>query len=208
MRKITLALVILVFCLSPLFAEQSPLELMTSSAVPTPYDGGMFTGFIIDVVGYGLFIAGGAVTSLDLMTGLILFDVGALSMTIGGTVWTYNMSAKHDAWAATGLPMPNDLKNLSWTLTWASVGCMAGSIVCSFIPDFFVSAILNVVLAGAAGIIETCNAWLVRIEWNPKMNEAYKAKRAEGPEMMPVFTAAYDPAVRGITGFAGVSIQL
>ncbi len=208
MRRTLLLLVAFMLCLTPLFAQQSPLEKMTSSPAPTPYDGGMFTGFVIDVIGYGLFVAGGLVTSLDLTTGIVLFDVGALSMTIGGAVWTGFMSQKHDAFAQEGISVPNDLKNLSWTLVWCPVGCMGGSIIAPLIIEDFAGGLVSLLLAGAAGIIETCNAWLVRIEWNPQLNEAYTAKHAEGPVVTPVITASYDPSTKGIAGLAGISIAL
>jgi hypothetical protein len=208
MRSIVLVLIAFMLCLSPLFAQQSPLELMTSSPVPGPWDDGMFTGFVIDVIGYGLFVAGGLVTSMDLTTGIVLFDVGALSMTIGGTVWTTFMSQKHDAYSLEGISLPEDKKSLSWTLVWCSVGCMGGSIVAPLIIPDFTGGLISILLAGAAGIIETCNAWLVRIEWNPQMNDAYRAKHAEGPEVTPVITAAYDPSTKGFSSYVGVSIAL
>jgi hypothetical protein len=207
MRRTILVLVALLLCLSPLFAEQSPLELMTGSPVPGPYDGGMFTGFVIDVAGYGCFLAGGLLVSVDLGTGLVFYNIGTLTTAIGGTVWTLYMSQKHDAYSKDGIPAPDDLKNLSWTLVWASLGCTAGSAALQIFTDG-VGDIIGIVLGGAAVVIEVCNAWLVRIEWNPKLNDGYSAKHAEGPEVTPIFTASYDPATKGIVGVVGVSIAL
>ncbi len=204
MRKALFALIVLLVFLSPSFAETSPFENMTGSPKPTKFDGGVLTGFVIDVGGYALFLSGGLLTSVDLGLGLTLYNVGGAASVIGGSVWTLFLSQKHDAYVKGKAADITGLKDLSWTLVWCSLGCAVGSAGLQIFTDG-VGDIIGIVLAGAAVIIEVCNAWLVRVEWNPKINTKVAALD-EGPEIRPVVTAYQDPVSKDVIGYLGVSI--
>jgi hypothetical protein len=210
MKKICVVLVLLVVALAPVCAAEQSIGEMLAGGAPGPWDTGIFAGMITDLVGYALFVAGGAVTGIDLGVGIALFDIGSLGMTAGGIVWNTFLDQKNAAYAKEGIAIPADKRGLSWTLVWVSAGCSAGSIVVSLIDSNFTTAIISLLLAGGAAIAETINALGPRTEWTAKLNEGYKARHASAPEpqLVPVVTVQWNRETNSREAYVGVKLAM
>ena len=66
MKKLFTITLFLALPLSPLAAQQSAAQLPAPN-VPGPWDPGIYAGMITDLIGYALFVSGGAIATIDFL---------------------------------------------------------------------------------------------------------------------------------------------
>jgi hypothetical protein len=208
MRKI-LILLLAFLVLAPLVYGQEFRIPILGAGPPGPWDGGIFTGFLTVAVSYGLFIAGGAVISLDFGTGLVLFEIGSIGMPIGGLIWNIFLDQRNAAYKLKKLKVPEGDRAFSWTLTYISLGCAAGAVALPFlINDFLWSMLSGVILGGAAAIFETWNTLGPRTAWTKGLDATIAGKKISEVDVRPVLTLLPATRTRPAGTYIGVNVSL
>jgi len=209
MKKLFTITLFLALPLSPLAAQQSAAQLPAPN-VPGPWDPGIYAGMITDLIGYALFVSGGAIATIDFSTSVALSDVGSLGMTIGGLVWSIFLDQKNAAYADAGISIPTDKRSLSWTLVWVSAGCTAGSVVVALADESFTGGLISFILVAAAAVVETINATGPRQKWAAALNEGYRAQNSSlsGPAVFPEVALLKESDTKQLDLYLGMKLSL
>jgi hypothetical protein len=208
MRKVCAILLALLIIVPSLSAQAFKIPIL-GAGPPGPWDSGMLTGFLIEAVGYGLFIASGTVISMDFTTGLVLYGIGSVAMPVGGLVWNTFLDQRHAAAKKKKLRVPEAERALSWTLTYVAAGCAAGAVVVPMlINDTLWSGLSGVILGGVAAIIETWATLGPRTTWTQKLDATFAGKKISQVEAQPVFGVIRDPGSNVPRILVGLNVSI
>ena len=147
--------------------------------------GGLVTGFVFDILGYGLFLAGGAFTSQNLALGLALADVGGLSMTIGAVIGTTSMTIRHRAFVNAGTHPNTKRKAGSWVLTSLTLAFFGAGIGLGVAAEDIGMGIASICMNATAVILETVNFLSTRKKWNEALTASVSSGRLQKVRIVP-----------------------
>ena len=180
-------------------------KALTEAGVPVnAARGGIITGGVIDLVGFTLFMVGGAVSSRNLGVGLNLAYSGGGLLTVGSVVSSVSYTARHKAYRDAGYGVTTGRRAGSWVLTGLTLACYGGSLGVGMASDGSLGlALTSIGLNGAAAIFEMVNLLTVR----PKWDAALRAGAAKKPSasVYPLFQAGRNPAL-GSSWVLGVGV--
>lgn len=176
-----------------------------AGAPVTAARGGIVAGAIVDLTGFALFVAGGAVSGMNLGVGLALNFTGGGLLTAGSVVSSASYQLRHKAYRQAGFDVETGYQTGAWVLTGLTVACYGGSLGVGLVADNLGLALASVGLNGVAAILEVVNLITVRPKWNNALLEHAAARRTV--RLYPVVLSAADPTAgsRGaLLGLGGV----
>ena len=161
---------------------------------------GLVTGAVFDIIGFGLFVGGGAASAagpemLGLSLGLIYGGGGLL--TIGSLISTVSMQVRHSAYVNAGYDPPGGRKAGAWTLTVLTLGCFGGGMGLTMAAGeddtgLFIAGLSTV---GLGAILEIVNMMSVRKKWDSQLKQSRDQRQARRGDR-PVLQLREEPRGR------------
>jgi hypothetical protein len=191
---------------NPALAETLLLKenARTAGAPVDRAKGGIVTGLVIDMIGFGLFIGGGAVVSINLGVGLMLAYLGASIVSVGSTVSTISFTVRHSAYVNAGFNPSGGRRVAAWILTSFTIGTFAGGIGMGVASAGDIGlAIGSICMNGASVIIEIIN-FMVRQKWDLALQRS-AVNSTSSAMVLPVAYAVTNPETGRQTPVFGVA---
>ena len=164
-------------------AKTTPVDNRTQRKA----QGGLIAGVVFDILGYALFISGGAVVGQNLGVGLMLSEVGGLSMTIGAVIGTTSMTIRHRGFLEAGFNPNTKRKTGAWVLTSLTIAFFGAGIGLGVAADNLGMGIASICMNATAVILETMNFLVTRKKWNDALMASTTSSQLDRIMFAPYF---------------------